>query len=52
MGLSLTLKMEVKMTTQQKTKKQVANATTLKLFNACKINQLRKEYSKQWIEIK
>ncbi len=40
------------MSTQQKTKKQVANATTLKLFNACKINQLRKEYSKQWIEIK
>jgi len=40
------------MSTQQKTKKQVANATTLKLFNACKINQLRKEYSKQWTEIK
>ena len=40
------------MTKQTKTKKQVATATSLKLFNACKINQLRKDYNKLWTELK
>ena len=40
------------MTKQTKTKKQVATATSLKLFNACKVNQLRKDYAKLWIDLK